>query len=548
MKAVRKMLQNIKKTVKSIKRFALVMTGVFLIAVLTGFATRSITHSRPATATRSDQLHAMARIVQTLAPLMNRPPKKSNADNSIDALPENLRAVAATGIIKSYPDGSWKLEKPITRGESIFYLAGFVNHISTNLRKPQIIRPGRAVFTDIPSNHWLYQSVIDLTGIGALAWLGTGDAELAADAAISTDDIAAMASAIVEYFSSDLLIVNYNGKTINVTAKGVLKELEENNWGYSFNSRDWFKLPKHQGVKPVFSDSGFARIYFKHPDFYMAGPLQLSQSHSSMGLIKLKRNFARVMDRLTLTTDLPDPATERQRLRQKLASLKKQKIRSPVPVMETGILIEEPEEAKDPEEPEQARKAPEPQRRPKAEKARTRSGRSVREIKNKSDHYSVSVSDALSGAPIADAVVIIANQEYTSDERGIVKFSARPGAILEVTAYNDGYEPLQLKHRAGYSNGPLSLSLNPASSSFSGTILCRITGKPLPGATVKIGDRGTNTDAEGHFSLKGVKPGYQQLSCYADRYLEAHEIVYIENGSSRDFKLELKPAYTASGR
>ena len=68
---------------------------------------------------------------------------------------EAVKTLASKGVIKGYPDGTFRPNAPITRSEFVTMLSRFTS-----------ISSGEMIFTDIPSNHWAYQYIVSATSKG----------------------------------------------------------------------------------------------------------------------------------------------------------------------------------------------------------------------------------------------------------------------------------------------------------------------------------------------------------------------------------------------
>jgi len=556
-------LQTDPKNNQNLKKLAVLILAAFSAAVFTGFISRGEAFRKTDPATRKDLMKEMSRIVSTLTPLLDSSAFSDGEKISNRELPAELEIIAGLGIIKSFPDGTWKLSQKITRGESIFYFDQFYSLLCNSMRiKAPIIETG-IPFPDINQEHWLRGSLDRLGGTGALMF--SDPASFQADQMISGEELRFIASAIIEYLSNNLLLIFYNGKSIKVSGKGASHEVNTNDWTYSFDSIKWHKLPENGEIEAHFDSRKVCRIFFRNEIYINSGPIRLYDQTPTVASIKLQKNLS-ASARAAITKDQPLPVaeSERERLRKRLAELRNAKIL-------TGKPAEENREPAKPEAIEPEMNKPdiikiEPALTLKAEpvvkiskqlEIKTADKPAEESVNNKhlpdnqilpegATRYEARIFDALSGKKLAGAMLITGTSQISADADGKMYFNARPDSIIELTAYCEGYETLQMKHRTGYRPGPLVLSLKPVLTSFSGRIICEETGQPIAKGLIKLGDRATRSDENGNFTIKTLPGGYHQLSCFADRYMEAHEIVYVEKNAGSPFQLVLKPILTMS--
>lgn len=559
----------------NLKKLAAIILAAFAAAVFTGFVSRGEAFKRTDLASRKDLMTEMARIISTLTPLLENSAFSDVERISNRELPVELELVAGLGIIKSFPDGTWKLSQKITRGESIFYFDQFYSLLCKSMRiKPDIIETG-IPFPDINQEHWLRSPLNRLGGTGALMF--SEPASFQADQIISGEELRFIGSAIIEYLANNLLLVFFDGKSIKVSGKGASHEVSILDWTYSYDSIKWHKLPEDGAIDAHFDNRKVCRIFFRNETYINSGPIRLYDQTPTVASIKLQKNLSAAARSATAKTtetraqDKPDTESERERLRKRLAELRNAKLL-------TGNLQKEADNTTKREkklpveltpeinntEPVHAVKAepgaqsvkPEPAvqtvlptevkniEQPAEMTVHTKNSHEELVLPEGTTRYEARIFDALSGKRLSGAMLMTGASQISADAEGKMFFNARPDSIIEITAYCEGYETLQMKHRAGYRQGPLVLSLKPVLTSFSGRIICEETGSPVAKALIKLGDRATRSDDNGNFTIKTLPGGYHQLSCFADRYMEAHEIVYVEKNAGTPFQLVLKPILT----
>jgi hypothetical protein len=106
------------------------------------------------------------------------------------------------------------------------------------------------------------------------------------------------------------------------------------------------------------------------------------------------------------------------------------------------------------------------------------------------------------GQPIPNAAVAIGSMEFTTDDNG--HFAAElDGGAMTVDAVADGYEPgkTHITIAAG-ATGDVTVTLQRKvrQGQLRGQVLS-FAGKPVPGASVTVGDKSTTTDADGNYSI-----------------------------------------------
>ncbi|HTL33697.1 MAG TPA: carboxypeptidase regulatory-like domain-containing protein [Kofleriaceae bacterium] len=106
------------------------------------------------------------------------------------------------------------------------------------------------------------------------------------------------------------------------------------------------------------------------------------------------------------------------------------------------------------------------------------------------------------GQSIPNATVSIGSMELTTDENGHFATEIDGGAMT-IDAVADGYDPgkAQITIAAGASGDvTVTLQRKVRQGQLRGQVLS-FAGKPVPGATVTVGDKSTTSDADGNYSI-----------------------------------------------
>ncbi|EKD83141.1 MAG: hypothetical protein ACD_39C00864G0005 [uncultured bacterium] len=531
-------------------RKACILLVVFVLALLFGFSGGRREVQNRDRVRFKEVYQEMRRVLRILEPVL-KPAVAAENKKSTEPVINGLFGLVARGIIGPLPDGSWNEDATVTRGEALFYFGRMLQALEDDLVQPPLIFEIRAEYTDILAEHWLNEFLPRLAGIGALAQFKQG--RLNPDAALMAGELRAIGSAMIDYLGSNLLIVSFDGRSAKLTAKGAIQGLKAAEWSYSFNRRDWFQVGKDGELEPEFNSGRTGSIFFRHPSYRDAGPILVKENVSSLGMIKLQRNYAdfagnRVLVRAN--NSVSDSEEERERIRNRLAQIRERNqqkksdeisYNQPLPknlidnadaASSQKNLSEIALEQNDSLQPDSAA----------IEAVEIPADTAANEIEPVS--YEGRVVDALNNEPLKGAVVIIAARQYTADSDGKFSFMARPHAVLDLTAYTEGYEALKIRHRAGYRSGMLTLTLKPVFASCVGRVTSFSDERPVARALVKVGNRATRTSVDGRFTLKGIRPGFHQVSVYARDYMEAHEIAHISAEPGQVINLQLRPVYS----
>lgn len=548
----------------------LIIMAAFAVAILSGFISASTSEKRLEGASNAFLAKELARVIKALDSV--RKPVTKELSATVDPqVPEDLRPVVARGLVKSLPDGNWQWDRVLTRGEACYHFARLLEVLREEMINTPVLIKVESGFADIGPSHWLKDSLQLLGGTGALNTISSD--RLYPERVIKEADVRKISSSLIEYLGSNCLLVVFNGKAGKVRSKGVFQQIELDGWRYSFNRQKWFSFDQESSFFPDFRHVKKQLVYFAHDSFLPTGSFEVQEGVSSAGMIKIQKKFSDKQlhsDKSEEETPViaakkaENNASERQKLKDRLTELQgkyrgMQKtqavemlpaagaISKTMPVShlapDKNMIIEETPS----ENQATTNVIPEHKRPVENQVAPDESARNLERVSEgvepREEEFAGIIVDAVNGMPLKGAVVIIGSRQLAADEKGCFSFMAGQSVVVDVTAYSEGYEALSMRHRPGYRQGPLKLSLKPVLTSFSGKILHSESAIPVARVLVKIGTRATRTDADGHFAFKGIKPGYHQLSCFARGFMEAHEIIHAGNEPVENFEVKIRPIF-----
>ncbi|MBF0543319.1 MAG: carboxypeptidase regulatory-like domain-containing protein [Candidatus Riflebacteria bacterium] len=146
--------------------------------------------------------------------------------------------------------------------------------------------------------------------------------------------------------------------------------------------------------------------------------------------------------------------------------------------------------------------------------------------------------DNINGKPLKNGSMIVESNMVQADEDGNFTFSGHANQLVDITAYCEGYQPLNMKHKIGFRRGPLFIGLKKAFSQVEGFVNDLISGNPVEGAKIQVAKRFGITDKNGYYKISGISPTWNQLSVSAQGYMQSMEVLFIgQNGTKRDLKL-----------
>jgi hypothetical protein len=537
----------------------LTLFAVFIAALLLGYLGESQSVQTSDLVTRNEVMSKMARIIKNLAPVL-KPQKSNNQKFAMsNELPEEVELIAQLGLVKNFPDGSWRLQNNLTRGEALSYFGKLVEYLKSQLSYQQLTLEGTIMFEDIPAGHWLEKDLKSLSGIGALSEFRT--IKLFPDDLMRMNEIRALSATIIEYFSSNMLILTKEEDSIRVLPKGALKNLTLNDWEVSFDDNEWYKVPQN-GIIPVIKSTNAVALFFRHRQFLKVGPVEMPSVGAATAFVKLRRDYVSfVKDKLENFKDEPEMVqSDIERVKSRLAEIKRKRWPEKYPAPEVTENTEAiAQKAAEP--------APEITLEPVAKPANAVTFKS--RLKNRSNErkdlpynnravkpavtrkvdsglFTIKgkIIDALNKIPVPGAMLVVNGIDQKLDEAGNFSISARRHEIIEITAYCEGYDVLQMKHRVGYRSDNLLLRLKPQLTSFSGRVITYESMQPVERALIRVGDKATRTNSDGTFNIRGIRPGYHQVSCFARNFLEAHEIVFVDEKQNDSFTFEIRREFT----
>jgi len=149
------------------------------------------------------------------------------------------------------------------------------------------------------------------------------------------------------------------------------------------------------------------------------------------------------------------------------------------------------------------------------------------------------VRDAETGEPLAGVPVTVGSQQLLADAQGRFQVQGVLG-IARVRAAVPGYKAAQATPLpAGLFSREQNATLSLTPVALEGTALDATTGEPVPGAWVRAGDVEAQSDAQGHYVVKRVRPD-ATITAGATYYQDAAPVPY-EGQATLDVALTLLP-------
>lgn len=152
------------------------------------------------------------------------------------------------------------------------------------------------------------------------------------------------------------------------------------------------------------------------------------------------------------------------------------------------------------------------------------------------------VTDAAAASPIAGAKVQALTSSTTTDARGWYTLTLGPG-IYSVTASAGGYvaQTQTVTVLAG-TWVTVNFPLKPAPAAITGTVVSKLTGLGISGATVSLSPGGltATTGANGAFTFPSVNPGTYTLTVTAPLYTSATKTVSVDEGQTLTLTIRLR--------
>jgi len=151
--------------------------------------------------------------------------------------------------------------------------------------------------------------------------------------------------------------------------------------------------------------------------------------------------------------------------------------------------------------------------------------------------------DAVTGAPIANAVIEIAGQQVRTDQQGRFRVNEVESGDITVSGAQSGYrsDAAALVLEA-LQTAEATLELEPITTgTIRGIVTDASTGAPLAEAAVGAGDQRTSTDADGRFLLEDVEAGMLEVAASKAVYVPNSSNVALEAMADIETRVELTP-------
>jgi len=559
--------------------------GLFFVAAIAGFFGENRALESASSVTRIDVVREWARVLKILRPLLNqetfssyRMPPFSDYPGEQD---EMVVAVLGAGLMQGFADGRFQPERRMNRGEGALAAGRLEEFIRASLRNTPKKRERRPSFSDIVDGHWLFDALSRLGGIGALS--SFGEERFSPEQPLTGSELRSIGTSIIDYYGQDVAVIESMPEGLAVTLKPAIGDLSKRDFRYCWAGGVWRMMPesgiipweerKSGGlvhiaaaewsvtpteVVPLKGHAWFAAVRRNtgevirerrgagKDDTLAAPPLHLNETdeHTRKRLeAHLNALYARLHKTASAARDVAEtcssvpliPDTE-------AACIGEAPSRSEMPAGEMPPVEPAPTpvpEAAVPVPSEPVARAAFPAEEPRVSNERANvTGKPVPTADPEVIQVTGCLLDSLNRRPIGGATVLIGTKDFTTEKDGTFRFRIRKDALIEVTAYAEGYEALTLKYRAGFRKAPLALQLRPVLVSFAGTILDAETGEPVSGARVKLGGQSVISSSTGEFRIPKVAATYHQIACSAPGYMDTFEIAYVDpDGKSYDIKM-----------
>lgn len=574
---------------RHVSRFRpLIILAVFFVGAIAGFFGENGALESASSVTRIDVLREWARVLKILRPLLSqesfssfRMPPFSDYPGEQD---EMIVSVLGAGLMQGFADGRFQPERRMNRGEGVLAAGRLEEFIRASLRNTPKKRECRPAFSDIVDGHWLFDSMSRLGGIGALSSFGEG--AFHPDQPLTGAELRSIGMSIIDYYGQDVAVIESTPEGLAVSLKAAIGELSTRDFRYCWAGGVWRMMPE-SGIVPWEERKSGGLLHIAAAEWTVT-PTDVVPLKGHVWFAAVRRNTGEVIrDRRGAGTgdaaDTPplhlnetDEHT-RKRLEAHLNALRARLHRSAIAsedvsvgctaapripdteIAFAGVIPEQPampapemkplgqEPAQDTAVPilNEPVPPPAPVPLPEVESHVVREKPPVAAKPTASGEAGViqvtgCLLDSLNRRPIGGATVLVGTRDITTEKDGTFRFQIRKDALIEVTAYAEGYEALTLKYRAGFRNAPLVLQLRPVLVSFVGTVLDAETGAPVAGARVKFGSQSVITSSTGQFRIPKVAATYHQISCSAPGYMETFEIAYADP-DGKAYAVKMRP-------
>jgi hypothetical protein len=398
-------------------------------------------------------------------------------------------------------------------------------------------------------SRWIASDLKILSEIGVLN--SFADINKNPESQIDISEFREITSSIISYYSSKFFIIQKQGNKLKVTCKGVLKPLYLEGWQLSFDNKTWYKVPQ-DGYLPILKDKRIMSLYFRHKDFLNAGPVEIPTFRPVTAFVKLRTNYRKFVRNRLETINKRDSSNEKidiKRIKRRLQELKAQRgLAQP----ENAVKIDLEPVAENQKKVVNKKENSLPEKKSSDSFSKLKNLKADYRIKTEDNKKQNQITikgrvfDGLNNTPLNSAMVLADKKTISINEEGLFTLKALKDSIIKFTAYCEGYKVLEMKHRITGKNKILNLPLKPELTMFSGRVTDLHTQKPVIGAIVKIKDKTAKSNAHGIFTVRGIKPGYHQISCSADNFLEAHEIVFVRKNQKNLYHLKVRQAFSQS--
>ena len=146
------------------------------------------------------------------------------------------------------------------------------------------------------------------------------------------------------------------------------------------------------------------------------------------------------------------------------------------------------------------------------------------------------VTNAGTGAPLADATVAATGFSTTTDSNGNFTLTGVPPGPQTLTVSRSGFisttKTVTVVAGTSVSAGAIALTPLPAFGTVTGAVTIAGAGAPLSGATVAATGFSTTTDSNGNFTLTGVPPGPQTLTVSRSGFISTTKTVTVVAGKT----------------
>ncbi|MCL4538853.1 MAG: carboxypeptidase regulatory-like domain-containing protein [Bacteroidetes bacterium] len=151
------------------------------------------------------------------------------------------------------------------------------------------------------------------------------------------------------------------------------------------------------------------------------------------------------------------------------------------------------------------------------------------------------VTDATTKTPIGSVVITLGSQSTTTSTQGTYSFSnVAPGGYT-VTASGANYisQSKQIQVSPGQPQ-TVNFSLQPSTTTVSGTITDATTNTTISGATVTLGTQSATTSSGGSYSFSNVQAGNYTVTASANGYNSTSQQIQVSAGVPQTVDLSLQ--------